>query len=392
LRCPRRLKRYSSQNRRELGTKSKERRPGYFFLAFARFARVCWYSGLPKYSLTDPAMQSSDSALLPPAGVGENKPRPLTPPSPTFWRTYSPNGEFPFSSIGSFLIHGLALVVLLGGIVAFLSSKPRDGSIPIGVVAIGPPGPIGGGAQPDGIGTNPGILSPTDVGEPLVKPVDPKAQLNPSQPEFNLQAKSVRIESDVNPRNKETNTGDKNQSRSMPNLSGTIRGVPGKGRQGPGYGPGDGPSFGGRPTEERQQRWRMIFNTRNGNDYLRQLNALGAILRVDKKDTPYLIRNLSERPARPVQEDPNALQRIYWVDDDLDSRESIAVALQLGWTPERIFAYFPQALEEKLVQKELEYGRIRGRTKEEEIVETHFKIEFARGAPVITVVYQEGKK
>ena len=336
-------------------------------------------------------MQSSDSALLPSSSAPDNKPKPAVPPASTFWRTYSPNGEFPFSSIGSFLIHGLALFILLGGIV-FWISKPHESSIPIQPFTDGPPGPIGGGAKQDGIGNNPGILTPQDVGEPLVTPRDPNAQLDPSTPDFKPEQKPVRIESDVNPANTKTKTGDKSQARMPPNLANSLRGVPGKGSDGPGFGPGVGPNWGGRPIAERQQRWRMIFSTHNGNDYLRQLNALGAILRVDRNNKSYLIRNLSERPAKPQQEDADSLNRIYWVDDDLESRESVAQALQLGWTPERFYAYFPKSLEDKLVYKELEYGRKYGRAKEKGIAETHFKIEFARGAPVITVIYQEGRK
>jgi len=336
-------------------------------------------------------MPPSDSALLQPLSAGDKKPKPQVPPATSFWQTYSPNGEFPFSGIGSFVIHGLALLILLGGIVAWVS-KSQDGSVSIEVITDGPPGQPGGGGQENGIGNNPGILTPRDVGEPLVTPVNPNASLDSSVPELNPNNKPVRLDSDVNPANTKTKEGDKSRAPEPPNLVGTFKGVPGKGQPGPGHGPGVGSGIGGRPISERQQRWRMIFNTRNGNDYLRQLNALGAILRVDQNNKSYLIRNLSERPAKPQQEDADALNRIYWVDDDLESRESIAQALQLGWTPDRIYAYFPLSLETKLVQKELEYGRKHGRTKEEDIGETHFKIEFARGMPVITVVYQEGKR
>jgi hypothetical protein len=336
-------------------------------------------------------MATSDSGLLNSMQGDEGKARPVIPPGPQFWRTYSPNGELPFSGLGSFLVHGLALLILLGGIVAWIS-KTHETSVSIEPIADGPTGPVGGSGNSLGIGANPGILTPQDVGEPLVTPQDPSAQLDPSTPDFKPDQKPVRLESDVNPANAKTKTGEKSQARMTPNLANSLKGVPGKGSDGPGFGPGVGPGWGGRPLSERQQRWRMIFSTHNGNDYLRQLNALGAILRVDRNNKSYLIRNLSERPAQPQQDDADALHRIYWVDDDLESRESVAQALQLGWTPERIYAYFPKSLEDKLVQKELEYGRKYGRAKEEDIAETHFKIEFARGAPVISVVYQEGKR
>jgi hypothetical protein len=168
-----------------------------------------------------------------------------------------------------------------------------------------------------------------------------------------------------------------------------------KGGRGDGVGPYTGDGIGGDPADPtilREQRWRMIFSTNNGNDYLRQLNALGAILRVDKDGKAYFIRNLIARPAKPVAEDPATIRQVHWIDDDSASVESVAQALQLGWTPEKVYVYFPKSLETNLVNKELAYGKRYGRMKEEDISETHFKIEFSHGAPVISIVYQAGKK
>jgi hypothetical protein len=166
-----------------------------------------------------------------------------------------------------------------------------------------------------------------------------------------------------------------------------------------GVGEGDGPFAGDgvggvplNPTVARQQRWRMIFNTNNGNDYLRQLAALGAIVRADKDGKAYFIHNLNERPAKPQVEDPAAINCLHWIDDDPASVESVVEALRFSWKPDKIYVYFPESLETTLVKKELEYGRPQGRKSEQDIGETRFKIEFSRGAPVITVVYQEGKK
>jgi hypothetical protein len=327
-------------------------------------------------------------------------PKPLSPPEARFWRTYSPNGEFPFSSIGSFTIHLVALLILLGGAFALFSHNENphdDGGIET-VMWPGPPGPLGGGGKVNGDGNDSGIAGrPRDVEQSLTRP-DPK-QNYVQTPEI-----AVTPNSSAANRIKEDPDGDKTKVKGSksaplvgPPLVGSFLGNPSKGKQGPGKhggdGPGDGPFKGpdssGTDSWQRQQRWRMYFTTTNGNDYLRQLSALGAIIRVDQDDRSYFIRNLNERPAKPLLEDPNAVTGIYWSDEDPSSITTVTETLRLSWTPDRFYIYFPKSFETRLLQKELEYGKIYGRKTEQDIAETHFKIEFARGAPVITVIFQE---
>jgi len=197
-----------------------------------------------------------------------------------------------------------------------------------------------------------------------------------------------------------------------PSLKDSVIGVAGKGKggdgQGGGFGKGTGKGIGDKwgtgPSNkrgERQKRWKMIFDTRSGDDYVRQLNALRTILRFDTGNKSYIVRNLSERPAKPVElllepdgrpTDPEIKDRMWWLDDDKDSCVAVKEALHLPFTPDAIYAYFPYELEKSLLKKELDYGKPYGRTKEEDIGETQFKLEFVRGTPSINVKYQEGKK
>ncbi|HLW68106.1 MAG TPA: hypothetical protein VKS79_22505 [Gemmataceae bacterium] len=341
----------------------------------------------------------------------EEKKKPMAPPEGTFWQTYSANGEFPFSSIGSFMIHAIVLFVVLGGVFALFSH--RDTGEELEPVLVGDGGPGGGGGDPNGIGDAPGNLRPPDAEESLEKP-DPNKPIDKTpQPDVDLKDKATKIADDPDAADtvKKTPTTPP-KIAAMPSLKDGVQGIAGKGRggegQGGGFGKGIGKGVGDKwgtgPRNKRgarQDRWKMIFDTRNGNDYVRQLNALNTILRFDTGNKAYVVRNLSERPAKPVElaldaegrpTDPELKMRNWWLDDDKDSCQAVKEALGLPFTPDAIYAYFPIAMEESLVKKELAYGKTYGRTKEEDIGETRFKVEFQRGTATINVIYQEGKK
>jgi hypothetical protein len=123
----------------------------------------------------------------------------------------------------------------------------------------------------------------------------------------------------------------------------------------------------------RTQRWVLVFNTLNGEDYARQLEALGAILAIPdpaQANQFLVIRDLSKRPANPVPEDLTPIQRIYWIDEKPQSVDSLARGLQLMAQPARFIAFFPEALEQKLSKLEHDYA---GRA-ETEIRETRFEL------------------
>ena len=97
------------------------------------------------------------------------------------------------------------------------------------------------------------------------------------------------------------------------------------------------------------------------------------------------IRNLKERPARPQYEDTKAMNRIFWVDDDKKSCESVAEELQLDFRPSALVAFLPTDLEDDLLKKELAF---KGR-KEDDIKRTRFEIRFSGGKANIKVIEQE---
>ena len=125
---------------------------------------------------------------------------------------------------------------------------------------------------------------------------------------------------------------------------------------------------------------------------MQQLDAIGAIVAIpDGKGRLLVIRNLQERPARPVYDDVFGLNQIYWQDNRPDSTESVAVELSLPFVPSAIIALLPRKFEDELVVKEKAY---RNRD-EADILRTRFSITFRNGQHIIRVIEQDpmpGKK
>src|SRR5262249_2282402 len=134
----------------------------------------------------------------------------------------------------------------------------------------------------------------------------------------------------------------------------------------------------------------LIFNTRDGNDYATQLDALGAILAAPTGNgVEYLlIRDLKTRPVQGKVEDLAALERIFWIDDKPESVAGLARALGLKTNPRHIVAFFPLELESKLAQMERDHA---GR-KEADIAETRFDIIRGPGGYEPKVTFQSGKR
>ena len=141
--------------------------------------------------------------------------------------------------------------------------------------------------------------------------------------------------------------------------------------------------------QQRTLRWVLVFDTKNGEDYAKQLAAFDAILAVPAGDTEYqVIRDLSKRPVKGKVEDLDQIKRIYWVDDKPESVKPLAKALGLTTTPDHIVSFFPEKLEKELLEKELKFA---GR-KENDIYETRFKVVKKGEKYEVEVVEQKPKK
>ena len=129
---------------------------------------------------------------------------------------------------------------------------------------------------------------------------------------------------------------------------------------------------------KRMLRWSMKFNMRSGTDYLHQLDALGTVLAipVGPAEQFKVIRDLSKRPPPLLDEDLSKIQRIWWIDDNPPSVQSLMQAMGLPYQPSHVVAFIPPELEEDLAQKERAFKGL----KEDQIYLTKFEVYPAVGS------------
>jgi hypothetical protein len=141
--------------------------------------------------------------------------------------------------------------------------------------------------------------------------------------------------------------------------------------------------------KKRQVRWTMVFNIRNGGEYLRQLQALQASLALPVlgNDKQFQVFDLSKSPFSPVPKRRDEMKGIFWVDDKPQSASQLSRALGLANPAPYIVAFFPEKLEQQLLQLELDYGHVA----EDDIEETRFVLKRASGTYEPVVVSQKTK-
>jgi hypothetical protein len=277
---------------------------------------------------------------------------------------YSPHHELPLSTATSLGLHALVLgLLLIGGLVAArLNWGGHVGPPQASAVTMDQGG--GDGPQEGGAGAAEDVPAPPAAGraEPAAAPRVP-LQEPAAAPRI---LPEPRNEADGNKEVDDVQRIRERVRRRMDGAAGRRRAPGGDG------GPG-GPGTGAAPP--RQLRWTLIFSTQNGQDYARQLDAFGAILAFpDPKnaDDYLVVRDLRRRPAEPKPEDISKIERIYWIDEQTASVQSLAKALGLR-PPTHFVVFFPAEFEEKLLRLELGY---RGK-KESEIKETRFGVRRA---------------
>jgi hypothetical protein len=328
----------------------------------------------------------------PSVGTPSLRPRPGLPEE-RFWKRYSPHGELPLSGAGSFALHALVvgLLVLLGFLGVWFTRPSR--TLPVEAVQVAP----GGGGTLNGVEGSKGPGRRAEVvdeqnrqaGDQKV-PLPPQLahpQKQPSPPLFKEGERPLS----PNPEAMKAIEHLKAAAQSKRNDGAPV----GRGRGGPGgggTGPGPGPGGASRPPNPRMLRWSLLFNTQTGEDYVRQLRGLGAILAVPVKegDRPEyrLVRNLSRRPAQLLDEDLSQIKRIYWTDNNPRSVQEVMSTLGLRERPSHFVAFMPQELEQKLLRLEKAYSGL----EEDQIHETKFRIAERGGQFEPEVIEQTPKR
>jgi hypothetical protein len=345
-------------------------------------------------------MSSADSAIpnKKPAVIKASKSDAASPPDEEFWKRYSPHHEFPLSTVASFAIHIIALVLIAVVGIWLISDSKSKPLKELGLVVVG-----GGGGNPDATGSGPGgeLSQPEEnVGKENVeaaKTPDKRERLETKLPPIDVMPETK----DESARELIQMAGDavKSQAKINRDAQEKLRRSVGYGQGGPGRDGGkdrgqdtgrgsDKGAGDGSKRYERTLRWVMVFDTYNGDDYANQLHGLGAILAIPRSGNEYrIIRDLKKRPAQLIEEDIEKIKRIYWVDDKRESITPLCMALGISPVPDHVVAFFPQKLEDQLLSLETKYKGLR----EEQIYETRFKVRKTAGGYEPVVVDQKAK-
>ena len=315
-------------------------------------------------------------------------------PGQPVWKNFTRDREFPFSTVGSLLIHGLFFGLIT---VSVLVNRSRNDAIEIEPVTW--TDPPGAGTRGSDSTLRQGIPQGIDVMETLAQRPIRRIDDDPPPP-------AIKIDTPQPVLPDEANREPAPPLKPLPQLASFMKGMPsgsankGSGGPGPGSGgvgqgsagTGAGPDGAGHISQKtkRQLRWTLLFTTAGAADYLQQLQILKAEMGVQAKDgSTRMVRDLSRRPALLESSRPPA-ERIFWMDDNAASVRALAEELRIDGELWRMIAFFPESLEKQLLEKELLYGKGFGRKSEDDIKETKFRVEIRYGQAKISVVEQQG--
>jgi len=352
----------------------------------------------------------------------DNAPHPPEPevPEERFWQHYSPHGELPLSGAGSLALHLLIIGMMLfwAYYLALFFVRP-PAALPVEPVRLELGG---GGGSTRGSGSGEGRDQREEAGATQGKDeagegsqptpdvsVAERPPLNPSERQ-KLDLKFDKSDASFLTQGTDqmkvfSRLDDSLRSKLREGMQPRARarshgggGTGSGGGTGGGKGTGTGDASGpGKATlsqrEKRMLRWSMKFNTQNGQQYVDQLRALGAILAIPVQEGAVrkyqIVRDL-RAPAQLLPEDISKINRIYWVDDNPRSVNDVMQALGVPLHPSHFVAFMPEELETKLFQMEKDYiqQHFPG-LREDQIHETRFQVVGGAGSyqpQIITVI------
>jgi len=325
----------------------------------------------------------------------EIEPVDATPPDEEFWETYSPNFEFPLSSVGSVALH-IGAIVLLIFIVNIIVGKSDTPAVPMRAVVVVADGDTGDGRAGSGGGTDKkeDIAKEEDFTPPAAIPetelVKVREQVQAWIPDSKLSKEQIEAIA-VSPNLKAIEKLNENLRRQLLEGRGDKKGqgqadgnAGGNEKQGGNQGTGNAET-----TSGRELRWTLNFSTASGADYLQQLKTMKASVVFPRNNgNLILIRDLAKPDDQTKITDLKDMNGMSFVDERRESVIGVAASLALPFTPDVLIAFFPKEIEDLLASLERGY---RGR-KEADIITTTFKIIVRDGKYEIKVADQRARR
>jgi hypothetical protein len=143
-------------------------------------------------------------------------------------------------------------------------------------------------------------------------------------------------------------------------------------------------------------RWIISINYVNGEDYLNKLANLQAVVAFPEGAGQF--RVFMDLTNRPFQGQPQTaaelskLNRIYWAQSDSAVLKDLAKSLGVASPPSLAYVFFPRALEEELLAKELAYAGLTEDQLNERKIETKFRAQRQSDKWLVTVLEQKPRK
>jgi len=345
----------------------------------------------------------------------------LLPPEEQFWQRYSPHHELPLSGVGSFVLHGLVIGILILAYVLLNQQRESESNRPVtmDVVKIEGDGTGfeggGGGGQPGTKGQlnkdgrtedvfgqskastdkiEPPEASPKFEKVPDVPIVNPPETADTGVPEIDDSIRQIAREADsaVKKAMNIASTGGNPDGGKTVGKGGTggVGDGPGKGNKtGPGVGQG-GPG-GGKATRAEifAARWRFELGG-NPREHATKLDVVGVILAVpDPRGEFFLIRDFKRRPAELRRENLEPFRdAVKWYNVTPASLAGLARELRLPFTPRYVVMLLPRDREQLMADAEQAYAERNGRSLKT-VRETSFDFQLRDGAFQPVVIQQK---
>lgn len=315
------------------------------------------------------------------------------PPEEDFDEKYNKRMEFPLSLVSAVLLHvavGAGLIFVLVGLMG--SGEDKSG-VPVKLVALEGMDDNGEGSAGSGGVEDPFIKADGEPDKALDSLLDPSklpdVKENIQQTIKYLDASGTMPISDAN-------------AAAYASLNESVRKKLLGARQGAGSekgsgfdnSKGTGPGGTGKDsTLGRNMRWVLRFKVSDGRDYLEQLKAIGAEVLVpypnsDKCELFPDLSNLREHRIATDDDMRRLANKIKFSDSRREAVRAVARTLELDFTPQSFWAFFPKKVEEELASKETNYRNRRS----EDIEETIFKVAVRGGGYEFVVDEQKIKR
>jgi len=299
-----------------------------------------------------------------------------------WWRRYSRHGEFPWSTMTSMALHLFILVMMAAAAAPLLDYDRTPPSVDVLVVGEEPDAAPGEGdglpeagelnadAADDAMEPTPDAMDVTDVQDVTEpEPFEPQIDVPDVGTQFRDQEKQLQ---DTRDRLKDAR---EKLNRDL------GKGTP----SGTGTGGGGGSGASGKAA--RAARWILRFNIRSPQEYLTQIDGLGAHIAFPTSGDKYLyFYNASSGSRRSETRSLAANEMVYWVDDNAESVGRVASVLGIPPGP-FMLSFLPQELEDRMVQLERAYNNL----EEDEILSTVFEVVFRGGKYDVFVAAQTPK-